>query len=71
MYILIFLVEEVQLHKEQIARTDSLSFNAFISAVAMMNHDMPRRDRIDYLVSQNNSSGRPQDTEHQCWKEVD
>lgn len=39
-------------------RTGSLSFDEFLDAVVMMNHDMPRRDRIDYLIRQNNSYGR-------------
>jgi hypothetical protein len=41
-------------------RTGSLSFDVFLSAVVMMNHDMPRRDRIDYLIRQNNYSGNQQ-----------
>lgn len=39
-------------------RTGSLSFDEFLDAVVMMNHDMPRRDRIDFLIRQNNPSGR-------------
>ena len=36
----------------------ALSFDEFLSAVVMMSRDMPRRDRIDYLVRQNNNQGR-------------
>jgi hypothetical protein len=38
----------------------ALSFDEFLSAVVMMNHDMPRRDRIDFLIRQNNGGGRQQ-----------
>ena len=41
-------------------RSGSLSFDEFLNAVVMMNHDMPRRDRIDYLIRQNNQHGRQQ-----------
>jgi len=41
-------------------RTGGLSFDEFLSAVVMMNHDMPRRDRIDCLIRQNNVYGRQQ-----------
>ncbi|CAF1015434.1 unnamed protein product [Rotaria sp. Silwood1] len=34
-----------------------LSFEEFLSAVVMMNHDMPRRDRIGFLIDQNNIYG--------------
>ncbi|CAF2882879.1 unnamed protein product [Rotaria sp. Silwood2] len=37
--------------------TGKLSFEEFLSAVVMMNHDMPRRDRIRFLVEQNNMYG--------------
>jgi len=37
----------------------ALSFDEFLSSVVMMNRDMPRRDRIDYLIRQNNGN-RPQ-----------
>ena len=40
--------------------TGKLSFDEFLSAVVMMNHDMPRRERINYLVRQNNANGRQQ-----------
>ena len=36
----------------------ALSFDEFLNGVVMMNHDMPRRDRIDFLVRQNNAQGR-------------
>ena len=39
-------------------RTGSLSFDEFLNGVVMMNHDMPRRDRIDFLIRQNNPNGR-------------
>ncbi len=32
----------------------------FLNAVVMINHDVPRRDRIDFLIHQNNSYGRQQ-----------
>jgi hypothetical protein len=38
----------------------ALSFNAFLSAVVMMNLDMPRHDRINFLIQQNNGYGRQQ-----------
>ncbi|CAF1262571.1 unnamed protein product [Rotaria sordida] len=38
--------------------TGTLSFDEFLSGVVMMNHDTPRRDRIDYLIKQNNSYGQ-------------
>lgn len=41
-------------------RSGGLSFDEFLSAVVMMNHNMPRRDRIDYLIRQNNTYGRQQ-----------
>jgi Ca2+-binding EF-hand superfamily protein len=39
----------------------TLSFDEFLSAIVMMNKNMPRTDRIDYLIRQNNGSGRQQD----------
>jgi Ca2+-binding EF-hand superfamily protein len=39
----------------------ALSFDEFLSAVVMMNHDMPRKERIDFLVRQNNGQGRQHD----------
>lgn len=39
-------------------RTGALSFDEFLSAVIMLNHDMPRRDRIEYVINQNNYGGR-------------
>lgn len=35
-----------------------LSFDEFLSATVMMNHDMPRRERINYLIQENNQHGR-------------
>ena len=35
----------------------ALSFDEYLSAVVMMNHSVPRRDRIDFLVRQNNAQG--------------
>jgi len=40
--------------------TGTLSFDEFLSGVVMLNHDMPRTDRIDFLVRQNNVHGRLQ-----------
>ncbi|UJR30227.1 hypothetical protein I4U23_017765 [Adineta vaga] len=37
-----------------------LSFDEFLSATVMMNHNMPRRERINYLVRENNRHGRQQ-----------
>jgi Ca2+-binding EF-hand superfamily protein len=42
----------------------ALSFDEFLSGVVMMNHNMPRRDRIDFLIRQNNSYGRQQGNGH-------
>lgn len=36
--------------------SNALSFEEFLGAVILMNHDMPRRDRIDFLIRQNNGS---------------
>ncbi|CAF1442137.1 unnamed protein product [Adineta ricciae] len=36
----------------------TLSFDEFLSAVVMMNHNVPRRQRINYLIQQNNQHGR-------------
>lgn len=41
-------------------RTGTLSFDEFLSAIVMMNHNVPRRDRIDYLIRENNAYGRQQ-----------
>lgn len=41
-------------------QTGRLSFDEFLSAVIMMNHNMPRMDRVDYLIRQNNAYGRQQ-----------
>jgi Ca2+-binding EF-hand superfamily protein len=38
----------------------ALSFDEFLGGVVMMNRNVPRRDRIDFLVRQNNSQGRQQ-----------
>jgi hypothetical protein len=38
----------------------TLSFDEFLNVVVMLNHDMPRRDRIDFLIRQNNTSGQQQ-----------
>ena len=38
--------------------TGALSFDEFLSAVVMMNHDIPRRERIDHLIRENNAHGR-------------
>ncbi|UJR16286.1 hypothetical protein I4U23_003192 [Adineta vaga] len=34
--------------------TGSLSFDEFLNAVTMLNHNMPRRDRIQHVIQQNN-----------------
>ena len=39
-------------------RSGRLSFDEFLAAVVMMNHNMPRMDRVDYLIRQNNAEGR-------------
>ncbi|CAF3892693.1 unnamed protein product [Rotaria sp. Silwood2] len=44
-------------------RSSTLSFDEFLNAIIMMNHDIPRIDRIDYLIRQNNTSGRQQGDE--------
>lgn len=31
-------------------RSSKLSFDGFLNAITMMNHDLPRNDRIDYLI---------------------
>jgi Ca2+-binding EF-hand superfamily protein len=38
----------------------TLSFDEFLSAIIMMNRTMPRSDRIDFLIRQNNAQGRQQ-----------
>ena len=52
--------------KEQTARifrtfdrdnSSSLSFEEFLGVIVMMNHDMPRKDRFDYLIRNNNPNG--------------
>jgi Ca2+-binding EF-hand superfamily protein len=37
-----------------------LSFEEFLGVAIMMNHDMPRRDRIEFLIRENNAIGREQ-----------
>ena len=34
-----------------------LSFEEFLSAAIMMNHNIPRKDRFDYLIHNNNPNG--------------
>ena len=41
--------------------TGTLSFDEFLSAVVMLNHDVPRTDRIQYVIQQNNPSGQQYD----------
>ena len=36
----------------------TLSFDEFLSAVTMLNHSVPRQDRINYVIQQNNRQGR-------------
>lgn len=39
-------------------RSGALSFDEFLSAVIMMSRQVPRRDRIDFLIRQNNRHAR-------------
>ncbi|CAF0852160.1 unnamed protein product [Adineta steineri] len=41
-------------------RSGALSFDEFLNAIVMMNRNMPRQDRINFLVQQNNKQGRQQ-----------
>ena len=41
-------------------RSGSLSFDEFLNAVVMLNHNMPRQDRINFLIRQNNGYGQQQ-----------
>jgi Ca2+-binding EF-hand superfamily protein len=61
--------QEPQYMQQQIPRifrtfdrdnSGTLSFDEFLSAIIMMNRTMPRRDRIDFLIRQNNAQGRQQ-----------
>lgn len=38
--------------------TGTLSFDEFLDAIVILNRNMPRDDRIDFLIRQNNASGR-------------
>ncbi|CAF3454428.1 unnamed protein product [Rotaria sp. Silwood1] len=44
-------------------RSGTLSIDEFLNAIVMMNHDIPRIDRIDYLIRQNNNYGSQQGDE--------
>lgn len=66
-YIRLFGSRREQNLQQQIARifrtfdrdnSGTLSFDEFLSGIVMMNHDVPRQDRIDYLIRQNNHHGR-------------
>ncbi|CAF1346276.1 unnamed protein product [Rotaria magnacalcarata] len=45
-------------------RSGALSFEEFLSAVVMMNCSVPRRDRIDFLIRQNNRMPPLQNNDH-------
>ncbi|CAF0738002.1 unnamed protein product [Adineta steineri] len=41
-------------------QSGSLSFDEFLSAAVMMNRNVPRQNRLDYVIRQNNHHGRQQ-----------
>lgn len=41
--------------------TNTLSFDEFLNAVVLVNHNTPRYERIDYLVRQNNNTNKNQE----------